>query len=107
MATGLGGGSMPIRRRRRAQPPLSESKGLIPDPNDPKVLTAVYLSPDHKHLAVVAGLDKLAVYRLDGERLGERLSEHSIYGLPRVAWSNSGTKLAFVGRTMAKMLDLA
>jgi GTPase SAR1 family protein len=69
--------------------------------------TAVYLSPDHKHLAVVTGYTRLAVYRLDGERLGEKLAEHEIAIGPRIAWSDSRTMLAFVDPShKATVLDV-
>ena len=99
---------MPMRRRPREQaktdPVVVTGEGLIPGPGDavsrsdetPSV-TAVYVSPDHRHLAVVTDYRHLAVYRLAGEQLGEKFGEHhEIATLSRVAWSNSGATLAFV-----------
>src|SRR5689334_224478 len=91
---------MPIQRRRAGA-------GLAPGLTGAKTPTAVYLSPDHAHLAVVTGYVNLEVYRLDGELLGRKLGEHPVERLPRVAWSDSGTALTFVtADEQARVLDI-
>src|SRR5438105_3959878 len=92
---------MPTRHPRRLAG--ASGDGLIPGSGAAAGIsrepfaTAVYLSPDHKHLAVVTGYMRLSLYRLDGEQLGEEIGgSWKIDPLPRVAWSSSGTLLAFV-----------
>jgi hypothetical protein len=70
--------------------------------------TAVYLSPDHMHLAVVMGYEKISVYKLDGQRLGEKVAQHDVDRHPRVTWSASGKMLTFVdgGSGVATVLDV-
>jgi hypothetical protein len=48
------------------------------------------------HLAVVTDYGKISMFRLDGERLGERVAEHDVDRHPRVTWSASGRVLTFV-----------
>ena len=106
---------MPLRRPRkqaRAGQTAVAGKGLIPDSDDASPIgsdkvTAVYLSPDHRHLAVVTGAVRLALYRLNGAKLGEKLSEHLITQFPRIVWSHGGAKLAFVNSNgRAEILDV-
>lgn len=70
--------------------------------------TAIYLSPDHMHLAVVMSYGKISVYKLDGQRLGEKVAQHDVDRHPRVTWSASGKMLTFVdGRNgVATVLDV-
>ena len=84
---------MPFRRSRKPPEPdrpTTAAEGL----NGPAA-TAVYLSPDHKHLAVVTHYEQLTIYRLAGEMLGDRLSTHKVRPLSRASWSSSGTMIAF------------
>ncbi len=62
---------------------------------DPGRAVAVYLSPDDQYLAVGTAANRLAVYRLLGESLGERLGEWEADLDLKVAWSESGRSLAF------------
>jgi hypothetical protein len=88
---------MPIRQRQAKQTAARAGAGLVPDFAGPKTPTAVYLSPDHAHLAVVTGYESLAVYRLDGELVGRKVAEAAdVDPYPRVAWSDSGAALTFV-----------
>jgi GTPase SAR1 family protein len=96
---------MPMRRREKTKFGSSGTAGksLISDRggsasrshNEP-FPTAVYLSPDQTHLAVITGYSDLALYRLEGERLGEKLADRRVDARTRVVWSNSGLILAFV-----------
>src|SRR6185437_1936861 len=108
---------MPIRRKRK-QPatsaPLNLAEGLTTGPDRGSYaetgsgVTGIYLSPDHQHLAVVTRYTSLAVYRLDGERLGEKVASHEVNKYARVKWSNSGAALAFVSDYFrAAILDVA
>ena len=106
---------MPLRRPRKqakAGQTAVAGKGLIPDSDvhsyiGSERVTGVYLSPDHRHLAVVTGATRLSLYRLNGEKLGEKLSEHLVTLFPRIVWSHDGTKLAFVNPDeKAEILDV-
>jgi len=121
---------MPIRRPRPVSPLLSGlrsrkqadsaaqesvlgrffSQHAIRDRDDggePGMPTAAYLSPDHAYLAVVRDYTALEVYRLAGERLGEKVCARSVSRLPRVEWSSSSTMLAFVnGRYEAEVVSV-
>src|SRR5690348_17219040 len=105
---------MPIRRRRRQAPTNAETAGatLTSDPvaatRRPADVTALYLSPDHTHLAVVRHRTELTIYRLDDERIGQQVVEPRV-GLPsKMAWSESGQLLAFLNRhRQAEILNLA
>jgi serine/threonine protein kinase len=89
-------------------------EGLIPGPYQAvpesfmgPFATAIYLSPDQMHLAVVTRYNNVEVYRLVGERLGEKIAEHHVDRHPRVTWSDSGTALAFVDENRtATILDV-
>jgi GTPase SAR1 family protein len=94
---------VPIGRRRRKQaepdPPVTAGKGLSADSDgsgEAPAATAVYLSPDDEHLAIVTDYRHLGLYKLNGEKLSEKLGQYAKAHLSRVAWSGSGTKLAFV-----------
>ncbi len=107
---------MPIRRHPRKQakagPTVTAREGLSPDSGEIASRpggkpTAVYVSPDHRHLAVVTEYTHLALYTIDGDQLGEKLGEYSVATLPRVAWSDSGSMLAFVsGSGKARILSV-
>jgi WD40 repeat protein len=106
---------MPLRRYPRKQDEISSAmssgKGLIPDPCDTepgslKGPTAVYLSPDHTHLAVVTEYRNLSVYRLNEELLSKEIGRYTVAQLPRITWSNSDPTLAFVSSGRVEMLDL-
>ena len=103
-------------RRRSGKHPSTAWKGLITDPyqarpESPKepFATAIYLSPDHMHMAVVTEYAQITVYELNGERLGKKVAEHNVDRHPRVTWSASGKLLTFVdGRSgVATVLDIA
>lgn len=90
---------MPIRRRPRKQakpdPTVTTGKGLIPDSGSTasqgsEKQTAIYLSPDHGHLAVVTNRGRFTLYRLNGEQIEERLGEYPVNRDPKMAWSSSG-----------------
>ena len=111
---------MPIwrpRKRPESDPPAATGQGLnrlVPsDTSDTSETfqepeaTAVYLSPDHKHLAVVAGFEELTIYRLVGIMLGDRVGTYRVNRLRRAVWSNSGTMIAFVdGNFRVQVVDL-
>jgi GTPase SAR1 family protein len=97
---------MPIRRPRKqvetsgseaAEKGLNQpARAVTSRPDREPTATAVYLSPDNKHLAVVTLYKELAIYRLAGEKLGERIGVYPIHQLSRATWSYSGTMIAFV-----------
>jgi GTPase SAR1 family protein len=63
---------------------------------DSGIVVALHLSPDGQYLAVGTGDNRLAVYRLQGERLGEQLGEWEANVDRKVTWSDSGHLLALV-----------
>jgi len=88
---------------------ITDPYQAVPKSPNESFATAIYLSPDHMHLAVVTKYTNVAVYRLDGDRLGKKVAEHYVDRHPRVTWSDSGRMLAFVdGRSgVATVLDVA
>jgi hypothetical protein len=95
--------------------PMTAGGGLIPDPDnnastktEKPNTTAVYLSPDHRHLAVVTRYEQLTIYRLTEEKPGKIIAEHRVRRLARVGWSSDGTLIAFVNHDhQAELLDVA
>lgn len=77
--------------RRRVS--VGHGNSSIPGPDD---AYAIYLSPDERYLAVGSQDNRLAVYRLAGERLGAKLFERSVDLATPVSWSENGDLLAFV-----------
>lgn len=109
---------MPIRRRVRNQASEGSTVGTgFPSrdrddpkslPSGPKDLYAVFVSPDHRHLAVIDRGYEFAVYALNGDRIGELLYTDDTNFMARVAWSPSGTKVAVVqGPYKVAVLDVA
>jgi GTPase SAR1 family protein len=97
---------MAMRRRLRKLADINQEEtareGLIP------TATAAYLSPDHEHLAVVTGGTELAVRKLHGEQVGEKIAGRRVSNQPQMAWSDDGTKLAYVSiEGNAEILDVS
>lgn len=59
---------------------------------------SVFLSPDDRNLAVVTKPSRLAVYRLEGERLGEQCGEWPVNSSTPVKWSATGELLAIINK---------
>ena len=96
---------MPLRRSRK-QPEL-DTPTIAEESLSGPAATAVYLSPNHDHLAVVAYYEQLTIYRLAEEKLGSRIGTYKVKPLTRASWSNSGTMIAFVTDAFnAQVVDL-
>jgi len=86
---------------------MPDSADAVPKSGQKPTVTAVYLSPNHEHLAIVTRYERLSLYKLEGNILGEKLGTYWITRFGRVAWTNSGTKLAFVNlEGKAELLDI-
>jgi Anaphase-promoting complex subunit 4 WD40 domain len=93
---------MPIRRRRRPAtndaitPGATLARHLDAATRNRADVTALYLSPDHTHLAVLRHGSELTIYRLDDERIGDKVAEARTGFPSKMAWSGSGHLLAFL-----------
>jgi hypothetical protein len=66
---------LPARVPTVPQPILGDAARMRRSRKPAPYTTAIYLSPDHMHLAVVLDYGKLSVYKLDGQRFGEKVAQ--------------------------------
>ncbi len=65
---------------------------------DPSKVIALYLCPGDEYIAVGTEDNRLAVYRVQGERIGEQLGDWEANLSRKATWSDSGRSLAFIDR---------